>query len=160
MFPWFQRPKSPYVLISVSTLSQIVAGLREAATKNDLKHAVDKIMSAIKTYVDAVNASFDTIDKSFDGVNNGIIGLVDDVKYLKETIDKLQSTPGALTPEDEKLLGDLQTRANSASTKGEGIRVALAALDEATTRPTPPQLAANGGPNLLTPPPPGSNPQV
>ena len=70
------------------------------ATKHDLEKLEKKIMSAISDYAAAVNTSFDEIDSAVEGVSKSITGIADDVTYLKEVIDKLQTTPGPITPED------------------------------------------------------------
>lgn len=79
---------------------------------------------AIQAYANAVNAQFDVIEPAVDGV-------VDDVAFLKETIEKLQNTPGPISTEDQALLDALQSRIGTLATR-------VTALDAATSRPTPP----------------------
>jgi hypothetical protein len=84
-------------------------------------------MSAIKDYADKVNTAFDSISTSVDGV-------VADVAGLKKKIDDLQNSSGAITPEDQKALDDIQARATALADK-------VKTLDEATAsapaEPTP-----------------------
>lgn len=80
-------------------------------------------MSAISDYAANVNTAFDKISTSVDGV-------VADVAGLKKKIEELQNSPGSITPEDQKLLDDIQARAN-------GVADKLAALD-AETEDAPP----------------------
>lgn len=77
----------------------------------------------IKAFAAAQNEFNDKIDTA-------ITGLEGDIKTLNETIAKLQSTPGTITPEDQALLDQLQAR-------GKTIADKLDALD-ALTPPTPP----------------------
>jgi len=79
---------------------------------------------AVVAYTDAVNAQFDIIDPAIDG-------LVDDVAFLKETIEALNNRPPGFGPEDQALVD-----AALARLVGMGARVT--ALDSATSRPTPP----------------------
>lgn len=92
-------------------------------TKVDLENAVNRIMSKISEHYDAVSAAWDAIGTKVDGV-------ADDVAYLKETIDKLNSTGGPISPEDQILLDALQVRAGATLAR-------VTALDDATARPLP-----------------------
>lgn len=65
-----------------------------------------------------------------DRQDTAIQGLVEDVAALNAKILELQNTPGEITPEDQTLLDELQTRAESLTAK-------LEALD-AQTPPKPP----------------------
>lgn len=78
----------------------------------------------IQAYVDAVNASYDEL-------GTGLDGITDDVAFLKETIDKLQNNPGPISAEDQALLDAAQARVTS-------LVARVKAVDEGTTRPTPP----------------------
>lgn len=94
------------------------------ATKSDLQTLERKIMSAIGDYAAAVKTSFDEISLSVDGIAG-------DVKQLKDTIDKLQNSPGTITPEDQALLDGIQSQAKALADK-------VKALDDATAPPEVP----------------------
>lgn len=79
--------------------------------------------TSIQAFAAAQNEFNDKIDKA-------ITGLEGDIATLNATIEKLQSTPGTITPEDQALLDQLQAR-------GKTIADKLDALD-ALTPPTPP----------------------
>ncbi len=83
-------------------------------------------MSKIQEFVDAVNQYNDRIDTAIDGLSA-------DITALKEEIERLQNTPGEITPEDQALLDSIQTRVGAIADK-------LSALDAATeqTPPVPP----------------------
>lgn len=92
-------------------------------TQADLKEMENKIMSAI--------SDFAAKQKSFnDRQDAAVTGLQGDVEYLVKKIEELQSTPGSITPEDQALLDEIQTRSEAIATK-------LEALD-ALTPPAPP----------------------
>ena len=95
----------------------------KGATKGDLDLMESHIMSAIQDFATAQNAFNDQID-------NAVTGLSGDIKNLNDQIAKLQSTPGAITPEDQILLDSIQARSKSIADK-------LNALD-AMTPPVPP----------------------
>lgn len=113
-----------------------------SATKLDLEKLGDKIMSKISDYTTAVNAKFDEIDSGLETSNTKLTGITDDVAFLKETIEKLQSNPGPITPEDQALLDAAQARVNGAATKIAAFKTALEALDAATERPIEPPVPA------------------
>lgn len=75
-------------------------------------------MSAISDFSDRVKESFTTIGQSVDGITS-------DFAQLKALIEKLQSNPGPITPEDQKILDDMETLVKGTADK-------LKALDEAT----------------------------
>ena len=83
----------------------------------------EKIMTAISDFVLAQNKFNDEMDLS-------ITALQDDIKNLNDTIVKLQTSSGQVTPEDQKSLDDLQQ-------KGQVMADKLTALD-ALTPPVPP----------------------
>lgn len=99
-------------------------------------------MSKISDYTTAVNAKFDEIDSGLETSNTKLTGITDDVAFLKETIEKLQSNPGPITPEDQALLDAAQARVNGAATKIAAFKTALEALDAATERPIEPPVPA------------------
>jgi hypothetical protein len=76
-------------------------------------------------------AEFAAAQKAFnDRQDAAVTGLQGDVQSLNDKITELQNSAGAITPEDQALLDDLQTR-------GEAITAKLEALD-ALTPPVPP----------------------
>lgn len=84
-------------------------------------------MSAISDYAASVKSSFDELSTAVDGVSA-------DVAQLKATIDKLQNSPGTISPEDQATLDSLQAQAKTLADK-------VKALDDATApeeTPTPP----------------------
>lgn len=96
------------------------------ATQQDLiriERTLHNIMSAISDFAARQNAFNDRQAAAIDGV-------IGDVAFLVETIEKLQNTPGAITPEDQALLDALDARASTIADK-------LEALD-AQTPPKPP----------------------
>lgn len=107
----------------------------QQAILNRLAQMETKIMSAISDHTDAVNKAFDAIDTAVEGLTKSQTGIADDVTYLKEVIDKLQTTPGPISAEDQKLLDAAQARANGAVVKVAASKEALEALDAATERP-------------------------
>lgn len=80
-------------------------------------------MSVISEFAAKMSAFNDRQDAAITGVSN-------DVQALKDTIAQLQSTQGQVTPEDQALIDQIQSRAD-------GIAAKLEALD-ALTPPTPP----------------------
>lgn len=112
------------------------------ATKNDIDKLGCKIMSAISDWKTKLDLTFDEIDTKLDTANTKLTGLTDDVAFLKETIEKLQTNPGPITPEDQTLLDAAQARVNSLSAKAAAVSTALEALDAATERPVAPPLPA------------------
>lgn len=101
------------------------------ATKQDLLNLECKIMSKISEYVDVQNG----INAQFE---KGIDGCVEDITSLKDTIDKLQNSAGAITPEDQKLLDEAQAKSKALADR-------LTALDEVTP-PAPPVINSLGNP--------------
>lgn len=94
-------------------------------TQHDMEKWGRKIMEAIENFSASVNQAFDKLGLAVEGVSG-------DVAALKAEIEKLQTTPGTLTAEDQALLDSIQTRANDVANK-------LAALDALTEQtPTPP----------------------
>lgn len=75
-------------------------------------------MSKISDFAAQMNAFTDRQDKA-------VSDLQDDVKALNDKITELQNTPGEISPEDQKLLDDLQARASAVADK-------LDALDSLT----------------------------
>lgn len=94
------------------------------ATRKDLKKAVNKIMSAISDFAAAQSEFFNRVDTA-------VTGLQSDVTELKTLIEQLQASAGQISPEDQALLDQLQTRANTIASN-------LEALDAMTPPPGTP----------------------
>lgn len=90
---------------------------------NKILQSNEFMATSIEQFATAQNAFNDKIDTA-------ITGLEGDIALLNETISKLQTTPGSITPEDQALLDALQAR-------GKAIADKLDALD-ALTPPVPP----------------------
>lgn len=90
------------------------------------KRLLIKIMSAISDFSTKINAFFDRQDAA-------ITDLQGDVKSLSDQIAALQSSAGAITPEDQALLDGIQSRASAVSDK-------LDALDALTPPVAPPTV--------------------
>jgi outer membrane biosynthesis protein TonB len=81
--------------------------------------------------------------------------LAGDVKFLKDTITKLQNTAGQVTPEDQALIDQLESRANTTATKFEALNKSLTDLDNQTAPEVPPAPPAEPNPTPTpTPTPP------
>lgn len=128
---------------------QLCCEIREArnfsnlATKADVQEIINhlKIMAnEIKDYTTAVNAAFDEIEAAHTAITNSLTGVADDVTFLKTEIDRIQNSPGPITPEDQAALTASQTRVASLQGKMTALKDALAALDAATERPVPPPV--------------------
>lgn len=104
----------------------ILFGLGLIWQNYQILYNLNYMATAIETFVTAQNAFNDKIDAA-------IVGLEGDILSLNETIAKLQTTPGTITPEDQALLDALQARGKLISDK-------LDALD-ALTPPVPPTTA-------------------
>jgi len=115
-------------------------------------HSERTIMSAISEFSDRVNAKFDEIGASVDSAvtgvdaaNTSLTGVAADVEFLKDVIQKLQTNPGPITPEDQALLDSAEARVGTLATKTTALKdslgtlsTALGALDAATdSAPTP-----------------------
>lgn len=110
-------------------------------TPNDLLQIntkLDTIMSALSDYAARVSAQFDSIEAATESLTTHVSGVEADVQSLKALIEQLQNSPGAITPEDQALLDQLEARANAASAKLTPLANALATLDAATEPPAPP----------------------
>lgn len=93
----------------------------------------------IQEYVTAVDTSYNAIDEAVSALENSLEGVTDDVKFLKEKITELESNSGGINPEGRALLAASLARVTSLAARLSGVRDTLRVLDEATTRPTPPQ---------------------
>lgn len=92
----------------------------------------------LQAFADTVNAKFDTIGTDVDSLVASLVGISGDVAFLKDTITKLQNTPGVFTPEDQALVDALQARVDGMATKVAGAKDTAASLDAATEEPPVP----------------------
>jgi len=93
------------------------------ATKQDLRELANNIMSAISDFA-AKQTEFNNRQAV------AIDGIVVDVKALNDMIEKLQNNPGPISPEDQKLLDNLEVAGDALATRLEG-------LDSQTPPPVP-----------------------
>lgn len=108
-------------------------------------------MATYAEQLQALNAYFDRDDAAMTKIAQSIPAVVADVKFLKDTITKLQNSAGQVTPEDQGLIDQLQARANAAATRTEQLATDIKALDDAT----PPEVPAEPP---VEPNPPAPNP--
>lgn len=92
-------------------LEEILFRVKSLATKRDLERTEKHIMAGIKDYTDAVDAKMEELSTGIDTANTAIAavttsanGIQADVLSLKATIDKLQNSPGQISPQDQALL--------------------------------------------------------
>lgn len=93
------------------------------ATKHDIEQLERKIMSAIGDFAAKQTAFNARLGAAIDGV-------AADVDSLNAKIVELQNTAGAITPEDQALLDELQAQ-------GEALASRLEAVDALTPPPPP-----------------------
>jgi hypothetical protein len=97
----------------------------ESVSKHYLKELEHRIMTAIETFASRQNAFNDRIDSA-------VTGLQGDVTALTTKIAELQASAGAITPEDQALLDQIESRSQIIADK-------LEALDALNANvPTPP----------------------
>lgn len=80
----------------------------------ELIERVKNMATKIAEFAASVQTSFDGISADLDAINTGIA-------KLDDLIRQLQSTPGAITPEDQALLDQIQTTVASLKTKADSI---------------------------------------
>lgn len=86
----------------------------EIVTKQDLLALGENIMSAISEFA----AKQKTFNDRLDAAVSGITG---DIQSLNSTIEKLQGTAGAITPEDQTLLDEIEARSDAITKKLENL---------------------------------------
>lgn len=116
-------------ITAINSLTEAVKGLHsEQSIKTAILHRLAEMENNIMSKI----SEFATAQKTFnDRQDAAITGLQGDVKSLTDKIAELQNSAGTVTPEDQALLDDLQTR-------GEAITAKLEALDALTPPPIPP----------------------
>lgn len=124
------------------------------ATKRDILKIGKEIMSAISEFKDKVESAFTEIGASVDEIvasqaqqTESLNGVTGDVAQLKALIEKLQNSPGGITPEDQATLDQLESTIKALQPKVKAVADAqktqadaLKSLDEATSAeevPTP-----------------------
>lgn len=96
-------------------------------------------MNEIRDYITAVDTAYNTIDEAVSALETSLEGVADDVKFLKETIAALENNPGPISAEDQALLTAALNRVTALAARLSTVRETLTTLDNATTRPEPPQ---------------------
>lgn len=116
---------SLWCMMSDSRFFELRALLKDIRSREgSILNRMEQLMSKISDFAAAMNAHNDAIDAAVGAVQA-------DVAWLKEQIEKLQNTPGEITPEDQALLDALQVRTQALAER-------VAALD-AMTPPKPPE---------------------
>ncbi len=94
-------------------------------------------MSQFSDYLTKQKAFNERDDKATSAISASIDNITHDVAGLNATIKQLQDSAGAVTPEDQALIDQLQTQGDAVASKLETASTALQALDESTP-PTAP----------------------
>ena len=115
----------------------LLEGQEQCATKQDLHATEQRIMSAIADFAAKQKAFNDRQGAAVDAAVTSITAIQGDLKTLNDKITELQNSPGAITPEDQALLDQLDAQGEAVSTKVEAAAAALSNLD-AMTPPAPP----------------------
>jgi len=111
----------------------------------------DTIMSAVSDYIAKQNAHNAQQAAAIDSLVESTTGIAADLKALNATITTLQTTPGAITAEDQALLDTATTQSAALADRATAAADALKALDSLTppTPPAPAVVAANPGGGLV-----------
>lgn len=107
----------------------------QLATKQDVLNLKTILMATLAEQLTAINSGLETLGTGVDEVLTVVTNVSGDVTTLKGIIEKLQTNPGPITPEDQTLLDKAQTLVGTTSTKLQSAVAALKALDEATAPP-------------------------
>lgn len=108
--------------ITINVDSETLRSFLGLATKHDLETATTKIMSAISDWVNLEQAQLDQVGQKLDQIKDGITA-------LDQLITQLQNSAGTITPADQALLDQIQSKSQDLVKKA-------AAID--TAPPTPP----------------------
>lgn len=109
----------------------------QLATKRDLDKMEERIMSAISDFAAKQKAHNERHDKAIGELGTSVQGVVGDIERLNKKIEELQNTSGSITPEDQKLLDEIEAAGDALATKLESTSAAMKALDDLTP-PAPP----------------------
>lgn len=107
----------------------------QLATKQDVLNLQNLIMATLAEQLTVLNTGLETLGNGVDEVLTVVTNVAGDVTTLKGIIEKLQTNPGPISPEDQVLLDKAQTLVGATSTKLQSAVAALKALDEATAPP-------------------------
>jgi predicted nucleic acid-binding Zn-ribbon protein len=89
----------------------------------------------VQQYITKTNEAWASTGSSVDRIVSAYTGLQGDITRLKDTIKKLQDSPGTVTPEDQKLLDESQQLAEQLSQRATQVADALKTLDDDTAEP-------------------------
>lgn len=98
-----------------------------------LTHKLDRIEQKQDCIMSAISDFADKVKTSYTAIGNAVDGLTGDIKTLNDKITALQNSAGAITPEDQAILDDIEAQAGAVAAK-------LSALDDLTAPaevPTP-----------------------
>ena len=114
------------IILRLERIEQLLLGYGSpgSVTKQDLLNLEKRIMTAISDFKTAVDVKFDELDAS-------VTDLQRDITFVKAEIERIQNSPGPISPEDQSSLDAVQARLNSMATN-------VASLPAQTqTPPTP-----------------------
>ncbi len=103
----------------------------------NLAQQIHNLMSAISDFINKQTAFNARQGAAIDSVVTSVTGITQDVKTLNDKITELQNSAGSVTPEDQALIDQLETQADTLATKLEAASTALSALDAQTPPPAP-----------------------
>lgn len=98
----------------------------------------ERAMSAISDFAAKQKAFNDATKSGLATMGTALTGIKDDIQGLNDKITQLQNNPGPISPDDQKLLDDLQLDGQSLA---DGVKIAadaFAALDAQTPPVVPP----------------------
>ncbi len=110
----------------------------------------ENLMSAISDWADAQRAALSELNDSVSGISSSlgelsgsVAGVASDVDAMKALIEKLQNNPGPISPEDQKVLDELQAlvrgTADSSKAAAESAKAVAATAKELDDRTPPPE---------------------
>lgn len=141
------------------TKRDLEKGLKQL--KDDILQELKGNMASLQEQLAAQKAQLTEITSNIDGVTDGVAalatsftGISGDIAHLKQLVEKLQGSPGSITPEDQVTLDEMQGILNGltpktakAKTDLDAVKTAAAELDAATE----PGGSGDGGPTPPTP---------
>lgn len=116
----------------------------ELKHRNDNRSILQRIEQAERNIMATIQ-EFSVQQKAFntrqaaaiDSAVASVTGLTDDIAKLNQNIQDLQSSPGAITIEDQATLDELSVQGEAVAAKSEALASALKTLDDQTP-PKPP----------------------